>query len=123
MTNDDAVRLDATLNVLADETRRKLLDRLAEDGQLSVDRISADLASTNGVQTTNPQVVTEREQIEASMRHVHLPKMDDAGVIDWYPETGLVTMGDHTQIAYDLLAVGNRAEASRLAHQKVSEQS
>lgn len=122
MTNDDAVRLDATLNVLADETRRYLLDRLRTGETLSVHGLSADLASDDGAHVTTAAIATERKSIETSLRHVHLPKMADAGVIDWNPETGRIATNGHTQVAFELLAISHQP-ATCGAHQKVSEQS
>lgn len=36
---------------------------------------------------------TEPESVRIDLHHVHLPKLDDAGFIDWDPEMGQVTRG------------------------------
>lgn len=119
--NDDPDTLDATLDVLADRTRRRLLNRLQEADQLTIDRIAAELVEGGETRTNDRGTASERERIEVSLRHVHLPKMADAGVIDWSPETGRIEANGNTEAAYELLAVGSRT--ARADYQKVSEQS
>ena len=121
MTNDDEVALDATLDVLADPTRRWLLDQFQEASQLSVDQIVVELIDGNETQSDDSTTAIERGRVEISLRHVHLPKMADAGVIDWNREAGTIDANGSTQATYELLAASSRA--ARADHQKVSEQS
>lgn len=117
MINDEAA-LDAILDVLADPTRRWLLDRLQKDGPLSVDEITTKFADSGGGPYANG-----RERIEASLHHVHLPKMADAGVVDWNPEMKTIDSNGNTEVAYELLAIGHQNVSRQSVHQKVSEQS
>ena len=57
----------------------------------------------------------ERDESDASMHHVHLPKLADAGFVDWGRETGAVTRGstfDEVRPLLETLA-GHRGEGRR----------
>lgn len=82
-TRDGAVRLDDSTKyrVLADERRREVLAILAEEnGTVGLDTLVDELVSRHE-QTDGTQ------QVKVSLHHTHLPMMDDAGVVDYEPET------------------------------------
>lgn len=65
------------------------LDLLAEGGaQTFLD----DLAQAVADREANGSVATEEivEQVAASLHHCHLPKMEELGVIEYYPDERLV---------------------------------
>ena len=37
---------------------------------------------------------THSDRVRAELEDVHLPMLDEAGLIDWDPETGRVTKGE-----------------------------
>ncbi|WP_254536907.1 hypothetical protein [Halomarina litorea] len=74
------------LELLADGDRRRLLRTLADGAVDAADR----LADTEG---------TTRKHY----RHVHLPKLDDARVIEWRPATDSVEKGPRFDATEPLL--------------------
>jgi DNA-binding transcriptional ArsR family regulator len=78
------VTLDRLFDVLAQSARRRILRTLAERGVgtgPALDR--AALASD----------AEDGESSEIELVHVHLPKLDDAGLVEWDREAGTVTRG------------------------------
>lgn len=69
--------LSDQLYILSDRDRRQVLFTL--------------LTAESGEEVDLPAV--EREESDASMHHVHLPKLADAGFVDWDRETDAVARG------------------------------
>jgi DNA-binding transcriptional ArsR family regulator len=79
----DEATVDRVLDLLADRTRRELLPYLASVGDpVTVSDAAAYLASANGV----PGETAER--IEVALVHTHVPKLANAGVVDYDEGTG-----------------------------------
>lgn len=76
--------LDTIFDALADEHRRRLLvtllERDPEDENL---RVPEDVASGDA----------DHESFEIQLIHVHLPKLDDWGFVDWNRRTDEVRRG------------------------------
>lgn len=78
--------LDDVFDVLADQRRRNLLRHLLEcDPPVSVTEIAEALQSHGHVGS-----VEERRKLRISIHHVHLPKLDERGVLDYDAETNRV---------------------------------
>lgn len=76
--------LDTVLDALANSYRRRLLFALLDNPQ-------------DGLNSQRPAEVTESgvdiEQLKIRMIHIHLPKLDDAGFIDWNRDTNDIDRG------------------------------
>ena len=77
--------LDAALSILADRYRRRLLLALLEHNPQDDD---------------DPQIpgdvdveAEDLEAIEIAIRHSHLPKLEDAGLVEWDRERNAVRKG------------------------------
>lgn len=72
-------RIDAMMNILAREGRRfVLLSLLDDDAETSLDDIRESLDS---------------ERVEVQLYHTHLPKLEQAGYIEWEPGSERITRG------------------------------
>ncbi|QLD88656.1 helix-turn-helix transcriptional regulator [Natronomonas salina] len=69
---------DDLFDVLADRERRRVLEQLVERNAASHVGLLKDRCDVNGT----------------LLRHVHLPKMDKAGLVDYDPRTGDVALTD-----------------------------
>ena len=74
----DTERLDAVFEVLADARRRRVI-RVLSGGETEVTTV-ATLAEA--LAECEP---TPTDRLVVSLGHVHLPKLDAAGVIDYHP--------------------------------------
>lgn len=69
---------DEVLRALARSTRRRVLRYLDEaGGDVDVTELAGHLADEQSV----------RERTAASLHHVHLPKLDDCGLVEYDPES------------------------------------
>ena len=84
-------QLDATLELLSDQRRRYVLYYLREQGNpVSVD----ELADRVTMWENEPSI--DRSKIRADLHHSQLPRLDDAGVVDFDPEEGYVSLATGT---------------------------
>lgn len=129
-------RLDATFDALENRNCRALLRHLAEaDGPLAADELADRLADGDGPR--------EERGLRARLHHNYLPKLDDAELVDYDADRGLVSDRDDGRFAdlaptlesfesadrpvsldalFDLLAAFRRREAlvTLLTHEALS---
>ncbi|GAB3320208.1 hypothetical protein EI982_12960 [Haloplanus rallus] len=79
----DTERLDAVFEVLADARRRRVI-RVLSGGETEVTTV-ATLAEALAERDPAPV-----DRLVVSLGHVHLPKLDAAGVIDYLPDRSTV---------------------------------
>lgn len=75
---------DTTLSLLSDSVRRTTLEALDDEGTpVGVAELATVIAAQQG--DANPV-----DAVRTQLHHSHLPKLDDAGVIDYNPSTNTV---------------------------------
>ncbi|RQG91391.1 ArsR family transcriptional regulator [Natrarchaeobius halalkaliphilus] len=73
------------LECLTDPVRLRLLDVLnGHAGSLSLEALASTLAANGIIERSDADTVT------AALHHSHLPALDDAGLLEYDPESGLV---------------------------------
>lgn len=88
--------LDDHLRILADAHRRTILTSLLEDSPHSVSPSRADGGSETGD-------VESRERTRIELRHVHLPRLEQSGLIEWNRESDTVARGPEFEEIVPLL--------------------
>lgn len=83
-TNTTSVTTDTALSLLADRQRRALVEYLQTRGNEPVPVDELLEALTPSVRREQPT------NVEIRLQHSHLPKLADAGVIEYEPDAGLV---------------------------------
>lgn len=76
-------RIDEILSLLADRHRRRGLCVLRNGGgrAMTLDTLASEIASAD-------DVTADRATVETSLYHVHLPKLADAGVVEFDARSG-----------------------------------
>jgi len=93
MTED--LSFDTGLNLCQNQHRRITLAVLAEaQGPLTVNDLSKPIVKYNHHIPVTEVSEELRTQIQSSLHHVHLPKLESAGVIHYDPEQQLVESAD-----------------------------
>ncbi|WIV65646.1 DUF7344 domain-containing protein [Natrialbaceae archaeon AArc-T1-2] len=83
-----------TFSLLSDRRRRRLLSLLSDRRAVRIDEAVAWIAACEA-ETTLEEVPTEtKRRVRVSLVHVHLPKLADAGVVDYDPRHGDVVLTD-----------------------------
>lgn len=87
MLMDDDRQLDRLFEVLANRNRRLIIDSLAYENPARVDSV--------GLLASKDLDGHDREQVETAYYHFHLPKLEDAGIIDWNMDGEAIARGEN----------------------------
>lgn len=71
--------------LLSDDRRRRVLHYLVENPVREIDDLVDQIAEWGGDGRSSSEIY--RENIVRSLRHVHLPKLKEAGIIDYDTDT------------------------------------
>ncbi|ELY97239.1 hypothetical protein C482_13960 [Natrialba chahannaoensis JCM 10990] len=99
--SDDAATTDTIFDLLSDWRRRAVLRYL--DGHGGTDQVplsdvadhvvlAADGQDTGALAATGDALLGTRKRIHISLRHTHVPKLADAGVLEFDPESNTVAL-------------------------------
>ncbi len=82
-TAEEPPSLDLIFELLSDQRRRYVLYYLTEqpDGVATVDEVT-DVVATRRAEKRDQEPETVRDQIRTSLQHVHLPKLEAAGLLE-----------------------------------------
>ena len=101
MSNKNPAKGKPSLNeiysILANPTRRALLDRFLEDETTTIETMATDLAVNDEVPYDDP------ERLKRNLHHIHLPKLDAAGLIDFNHGTGTIRMNGPLENVYRVM--------------------
>lgn len=98
-----SVSLDTTFNVLGHSYRRCILLALSAHTPRTEDEFTAATLSADNAGET------ERKRLNIALFHSHLPKLADAGYIEWDSETGMIRRGPNFEtVAPFLELLGER---------------
>ncbi|QLH84386.1 DUF7344 domain-containing protein [Halosimplex pelagicum] len=88
MTVDDEDELDTAFELLADRRRRAVVEflRAAPRGALDLPAL---------VDAVATECQEDPDALASSLHHRHLPKLDDAGVVEFDREEGVVSYDSH----------------------------
>lgn len=81
---DSGASIDTALTVLASQDRRRLLSDLWQNPPLSLQATPEIIDSGSGCDVG---------ELRLKLLHVHLPRLADAGYVEYDHDTGLVTQG------------------------------
>lgn len=95
-----SVEYDDILAALANQRRRCSLRYLINsDTSTTVDELADELAAWESKPQVTGPTSCKHDDIKMSLMHVHLPKMDDADLIDYDSPTQTITVGTHSEAA------------------------
>lgn len=123
---DDLVSIDDLFDVLHNGRRRRILEYLlAGEGTATAGELAEHIAAAENDTTVAALSSTERKRVYVSLYQNHLPKMDDANVVDYHDGRKTVRLeaeaetlepyldpaasgdGDRLPVALSLLFAGN----------------
>lgn len=101
-SSERPVGLDEALTALSHATRRRILVELLTDNPRRQQEFET---VAFGPGDADEEIVTAR------LHHTHLPKLDEAGFIEWERETGTITRGEKFEVVRSLLELMDDNEA------------
>ena len=112
--SEQELPLDVTFEILKNRRRRLVLDYLREaDETVRIGELAEHIAAIENdipVQQLNSQ---QRKRVYIGLYQCHLPKMDDAGVVDFNQDRGLVDLTDAGDTALRVPRRGRRRRRIR----------
>ncbi|MFB6130573.1 MAG: hypothetical protein ABEJ28_07110 [Salinigranum sp.] len=105
-----AAAFESDVSLFADRRRRELLAELIDRGEpMGVEELALVLrANASGTpEEADAGCVAGADEVRVSLHHVHLPKLDAAGVVDYDHERGTVTYRGLPSFYESWLATGN----------------
>lgn len=89
--NESIEDVSTAFDLLRDARRRGVLYTLRRNGRTSVEELSRRIAAW---EPNDGRTATDPETVETSLVHAHLPKLADAGVVEFDRERGAVELAD-----------------------------
>lgn len=87
-------RLDDLLSLLSERRRRDLLSHLVAVGVTDVETLAPKVAAAQEAVSPDEIPPDVRKQVQTTLVHTHLPKLADAGAIEFDPRTGAIRCRD-----------------------------
>ena len=93
--SDNGPSLDLVFGILKNSRRRKVIECLRQrEEAISMSDLAEHIAAAEN--DTTPRMLTskERKRVYVALYQCHLPKMDDAGVVDFDDDRGTIERGE-----------------------------
>jgi hypothetical protein len=109
--------LDYVFDVLSSPRRRYLMYALAENPEWTLTDLATKLVAWETDADEGDVAAHDRDRAYLSLYHTHVPKLVDAGVVEFDPETERIARDDHTeQVLAVLSGAGNSLDAAQEQH-------
>ncbi|SNZ16932.1 hypothetical protein SAMN06269185_2818 [Natronoarchaeum philippinense] len=107
----DALSQDVVFDLLSSPRRRFVLYYLNQvDGEIEIGELADEVAAWENETAVDDLTSQQRKRVYVSLYQTHVPKMEDAGIIEYDSDGGTVALADQ---ADDISAYLSREEDSR----------
>ncbi len=90
---------DVIFELLKNRRRREVLTYLLDtDGTVTLGELAEQIAAWENDTTVNALSSDQRKRVYVALYQTHLPKMDDAGIIDYDQDRGLIALSDNADL-------------------------
>ncbi|WP_232702094.1 DUF7344 domain-containing protein [Halobacterium wangiae] len=105
--------LDVTFEILKNRRRRLVLQYLRDaEETTSIGELAEHIAAIENDTTVKQLNAQQRKRVYIGLYQCHLPKMDDAGVVEFNQDRGRIDPGPNVAPLYNYLDVGVEEESS-----------
>src|SRR6056297_3088366 len=95
---DESPSLDLIFGILKNGRRRRVIKYLRDaEGEVTLSDLAEHIAAIENDTTPAQLTSSQRKRVYVGLYQCHLPKMDDAGVIEYNQARGLVRRTDQSQ--------------------------
>lgn len=96
---DAELPLDVAFEILKNRRRRMVLEELAAaNEEVTISDLSEAIAARENDKPVSAITSKERKRVYVGLYQAHLPKMDEAGVVVYNQDRGLITAGPHADL-------------------------
>ena len=99
----DEVPLDTVYDLLKNDRRRKVMHILNRDGKGELRSLADEVAANEYNKEAEKVTSQERKRVYVALYQSHLPKMDDANVIEYNKDRGTIETGEEFNTAYEYI--------------------
>lgn len=92
-----ALPLDVVFDLLKNQRRRRVLRYLEENEEATLSDIAEHIAALENEKEVEQLSSSERKRTYVGLYQCHLPRMDDAGVIEFNADRGVVKLNDRAE--------------------------
>lgn len=100
----DEERLGTYMDLLSSWRRRLVFSYLGDNQRATLGEIAEHVAARENGVAVGELSSNQRKRVYVALYQAHLPKMADAGVIDFEPDTGVVQLLDEGELLTELMA-------------------
>ena len=109
---EEQLPLDITFEILKNRRRRLVLKYVRDTEEpVTIGELAEHIAAIENDTTVQQLDAQQRKRVYIGLYQCHLPKMDDAGVVDFNQGRGRIEVGDHVASLYEYLDVGAEEES------------
>lgn len=102
--SEDALPLDVVFDILRNRRRRLVLSAIEEkDGSTTLSDLAEHIGGIENSKPPHALNAQERKRVYVGLYQCHLPKMDDAGAIEFEQNRGTVERGPHAEVFHTYL--------------------
>lgn len=96
--------LDVTFEILKNRRRRLVMKYLRTvDGTVSIGEVAEHIAAIENDTTVHQLDAQQRKRVYIGLYQCHLPKMDDADVVQYDQNRGNIELGENAESLYDYI--------------------
>jgi DNA-binding transcriptional ArsR family regulator len=103
----EALPLDVTFEILKNRRRRLVLEYLRDVEETTIGELAEHIAAIENDTTVQQLNAQQRKRVYIGLYQCHLPKMDDAGVVEFNQDRGRIAVGENVEPLYQYLDIGD----------------
>lgn len=108
---DEHLSKDVIFELLKNRRRREVLQYLLEaDDTVTLGELAEQIAAWENDIDINALSSDQRKRVYVALYQTHLPKMDDAGIVDYDQDRGLITLSDNADLLMMYLDTDNHRQ-------------
>ncbi|RKD97347.1 DUF7344 domain-containing protein [Halopiger aswanensis] len=97
--DDESLSKDVIFELLKNRRRREVLTYLLEaDDTVTLGELAEQIAAWENDTDVNALSSDQRKRVYVALYQTHLPKMDDAGIVEYDQDRGLISLSDNADL-------------------------
>ncbi|WP_247004891.1 DUF7344 domain-containing protein [Halosolutus gelatinilyticus] len=108
---DERLSKDVIFELLKNRRRREVLKYLLEtDETVTLGELAEQIAAWENDTEVNALSSDQRKRVYVALYQTHLPKMDDAGIVEYDQDRGLISLSDNADLLMMYLNTDNHRQ-------------